>query len=477
MRLMPSSKSRTIFVCEDCGAQSAKWGGRCSQCGEWNTLTETLIKSSTPNKSTSIIASIPEKLSDLTVGSEVRIELPFRELNRLLGGGLVKGSVVLMSGEPGIGKSTLLLQSLAVIAAQGEVVLYVSGEESPSQVSMRAERLKVVGESLYFLSETGLEQIISHLDDLSPAALVVDSIQTVHSADISSAAGSVAQVRECTGLIIQWAKSKGVPVIIAGQVTKDGTIAGPRALEHLVDVVLNLEGDSLGVYRILRSTKNRFGSTNEIAVFQMGEHGLEEALEPSMLFLSGRPANVPGSVVTVAMEGSRPLLIEVQALTSTTVFPQPRRTSTGIDFQRLLLITAASAKRLGVPLGNQDIIVNVPGGLRVAEPASDLSVALALISSYKNVAVDSQLVALGEVGLGGEIRAVPHIQKRLTEAARLGFKSAIVPRVQTEEIEIPGIKIIGSSTLGEVLGKVFPKNIDPAERIAEQREIMHDFSI
>ena len=474
---MPSSKSRTVFVCEDCGAQSAKWGGRCSQCGEWNTLTETLIRPSSFKKSTSNVASIPEKLSDLTVGSEVRIELPFKELNRLLGGGLVRGSVVLMSGEPGIGKSTLLLQILSGIATQTEIVLYVSGEESSSQVSMRAERLKAGGDSLYFLSETELDQIISHLDELSPAAVVVDSIQTIHSADISSAAGSVAQVRECTGLIIHWAKSKGVPVIIAGQVTKDGTVAGPRALEHLVDVVLNLEGDSLGVYRILRSTKNRFGSTNEIAVFQMGEHGLEEALEPSVLFLTGRPFNVPGSVITVAMEGSRPLLVEVQALTNTTVFAQPRRTATGIDIQRLLLIAAASAKRLGIPLGNQDIIVNVPGGLRVAEPASDLSVALALISSYRNVAVDSQLVALGEVGLGGELRAVPHIEKRLAEAARLGFKSAIVPLVQAEEIEISGIDVIGSSTLGEVLGKVFPRNARQAERSGENREVMYDISL
>ena len=458
-------------MCEGCGAQSAKWEGRCSQCGEWNTLTETLLQQTKRHSWVADGPSRVEELSSIKLDLEQRLQMSFQEFNRVLGGGLVPGAMVLMSGEPGIGKSTLLLQTSAALAGEDRKVLYVSGEESANQVRMRAQRLNLPGKGVYFLSETQLEKIILEMDAQRPSLVVVDSIQTMTTGEIASAAGSVAQVRECARFITQWAKEHGVPVLLAGHVTKDGAVAGPRYLEHMVDVVLNLEGDTMGVYRILRAAKNRFGPTNEIGVFQMGQLGLEEVTEPSLLFLSSRRTDVPGSTVTVTMEGSRPLLVEVQALTNLTVFPQPRRTTSGVDFQRLLLIAAAASKRLGIPFGNQDIIVNIPGGLRVKEPAVDLSVALALISSFRNVPCDPWTVAIGEIGLGGELRGVPHLARRLAEAERMGFHRAIVPWVQSREANDVGIELIAAATLGQALRQMLPGTRKAAEEMRETETV------
>ena len=458
-------------MCEGCGAQSAKWEGRCSQCGEWNTLTETLLQQTKRHSWVADGPSRVEELSSIKLDLEQRLQMSFQEFNRVLGGGLVPGAMVLMSGEPGIGKSTLLLQTSAALAGEDRKVLYVSGEESANQVRMRAQRLNLPGKGVYFLSETQLEKVILEMDAQRPSLVVVDSIQTMTTGEIASAAGSVAQVRECARFITQWAKEHGVPVLLAGHVTKDGAVAGPRYLEHMVDVVLNLEGDTMGVYRILRAAKNRFGPTNEIGVFQMGQLGLEEVTEPSLLFLSSRHTDVPGSTVTVTMEGSRPLLVEVQALTNLTVFPQPRRTTSGVDFQRLLLIAAAASKRLGIPFGNQDIIVNIPGGLRVKEPAVDLSVALALISSFRNVPCDPWTVAIGEIGLGGELRGVPHLARRLAEAERMGFHRAIVPWVQSREANDVGIELIAAATLSQALRQMLPSTWKAAEEMREPETV------
>ena len=465
--MLNRNKPRKVFVCEECGAQSAKWEGRCSQCGQWNTLTETLLQQTKRASSAADGPSRVEELSSIPFDLEQRLQMSSQEFNRVLGGGLVPGAMVLMSGEPGVGKSTLLLQTSAALAGEGHRVLYVSGEESSNQVRMRAQRLNLPGKGVYFLSETQLEKVILEMNAQKPWLVVVDSIQTMTTGEILSAAGSVAQVRECARLMTQWAKEHAVPVLLAGHVTKDGTVAGPRTLEHMVDVVLNLEGDTMGVYRILRAAKNRFGPTNEIGVFQMGQLGLEEVAEPSLLFLSSRRQDVPGSTVTVTMEGSRPLLVEVQALTNLTVFPQPRRTTSGVDFQRLLLIAAATSKRLGIPFGNQDIIVNIPGGLRVKEPAIDLSVALALISSFRNVPCDPWTVAIGEIGLGGELRGVPHLARRLAEAERLGFRRAIVPWVQSGEAKDGGLELIAAATLGQAVRQMLPKARKDADEMRE----------
>jgi DNA repair protein RadA/Sms len=398
-----------------------------------------------------------QELASIGTGAVPRINTSFSELDRVLGGGIVPGAVVLMAGDPGIGKSTLLLQSLGALADQGRRVLYISGEESALQVRMRAERLDISGEGLFFLGETEINRILAHLDRFEPDIVVVDSAQTVFSEEISSTVGSVAQVRECTRRLMHWSKAQGVPVLVAGHVTKDGSIAGPRALEHMVDVVLYLEGDNLGPYRILRGAKNRFGSTDEVGVFQMGEKGLEEVSDPSHLFLSNHRQSVPGSVVIVALEGTRPLLAEVQALATHTVFSQPRRVATGVDFHRLLLVTAALSKRLGVALGEQDIIANVAGGLRVAEPAADLGIALAVVSSFRNVPCDPTTVVIGEVGLGGEIRSVPQIERRLGEAAKLGFQRAVIPETQVGDVAGAGLELQGVATLGEAVHKVLSR--------------------
>jgi len=452
-------QSRTIFVCEECGAQSPKWEGRCAQCGQWNTLVSApgFGRSSRHGWVAPKPAQVQE-LSQVATDMAPRVSTPSDELNRVLGGGLVPGSLVLMAGDPGIGKSTLLLQTCAHFARQGQRVLYVSGEESAQQVKLRADRLGISGENLLFFSGTEVDEILGRLDAESPSLAVVDSVQTLFSQDTPSAAGTVAQVRECTRRLMQWTKERGVPLLLAGHVTKDGSVAGPRVLEHMVDVVLYLEGDTLSPYRILRAVKNRFGSTNEIGVFAMGSQGLEDVKDPSMLFLSHHHEAEPGSTVIATQKGSRPLLAEVQALTTPTVFAQPRRTASGVDFQRLVLVAAVLSKRMGIPLGGQDIIVNITGGLHVEEPAADLGMALALVSSFRNVPCQPETVVVGEVGLGGEIRSVPQLDRRLNEAAKLGFKRAVVPESQKSDAEGCDIQVITVATVGEAVRKAIVRD-------------------
>ena len=454
---MNRARPRTSYVCQECGGQSPKWEGRCSHCGQWNTLAQVQVPVRAkrerwlPENGTGV-----QNLATVATSDTPRITTPFQELDRVLGGGIVPGAMVLIAGDPGVGKSTLLLQTATFLALQGHRMLYVSGEESAQQVRLRAERLGVSAEGVLFLAETELEQILAQMDSIQPALVVIDSVQTLSSQEVPSGPGSVTQVRECTRMLMRWAKNHNAPVLLAGHVTKDGSVAGPRELEHMVDVVLYMEGDALGQYRILRCAKNRFGSTNEIGIFQMGHRGLEEVREPSKLFLSSRRGDVPGSVVTISMEGSRPLLAEVQALTTPTVFSQPRRTATGIDFQRLMLVTAVASKRLGIPLGDQDIIVNVVGGLRLQEPAADLATVLALVSSFRNVPCDPDIVAVAEVGLGGELRGVPQLGRRLAEAARLGFRKAVVAAAQIEDAGGVEMEIIGTHSLAEVVRRLLP---------------------
>jgi DNA repair protein RadA/Sms len=374
------------------------------------------------------------------------------EFNRVLGGGLVPGSLVLTSGDPGIGKSTLLLQVASLVTKARGNVVYVSGEETLHQTKLRAERLGITGENLYLMAETNLRTVLDHIGGLSPGLVVIDSIQAVSFPEFNAAPGSISQVRECTMKLMQWAKLNGVPVFIIGHVTKDGSIAGPRALEHIVDVVLYLEGESFSAHRLLRCVKNRFGSTNEIGVFEMKKQGMVEVENPSQVFLSQRLIEAIGSAVVPVLEGSRPLLVEIQALTNPNNFGLPRRTANGIDFNRLLIITAVLTRRIGLKLGNQDIIVNVTGGLKIGEPASDLGIALAICSSFRDVPVDPEMVAMGEVGLSGELRAVSQLDRRINEAARLGFKRCLVPKTSISVNPIPeGIKLIPVSTLKEAV--------------------------
>jgi DNA repair protein RadA/Sms len=444
------SASRTIFVCQNCGRESLKWLGRCPNCQEWNTFAETVVSTATP-ASISALDNPPRELSQVAVGSSDRLPLPLSEVNRVLGGGVVAGSLVLIGGEPGIGKSTLLLQVSALVAQAGGKVAYVSGEETLSQIRLRAERLGIGGERLYLLAETDLGAILGHLEQLAPSLVVIDSIQAVYLPELESAAGSIGQVRECTLRLMHWAKPRAVPVFVAGHVTKDGAIAGPRVLEHIVDVVLYLEGEPFSAYRVLRGVKNRFGSTNEVGVFEMKAEGLVEVANPSKAFLSQRWGEAIGSAVVPTLEGSRPLLVEIQALTTPTSFGLPRRTANGVDFGRLLLITAVLTKRAGLKLGNQDIIANVTGGLKIEEPAADLGIALAIASSAKDTAVDPQLAVVGEVGLSGELRVVSQLERRVAEAARLGFKGCLVPKTGANISVHKNIKIIPVSTLREAI--------------------------
>jgi DNA repair protein RadA/Sms len=389
----------------------------------------------------------------VTIEAADRWPLPIAEFNRVLGGGLVSGSLVLISGDPGIGKSTLLLQASAAIAQDKGKVVYISGEETLHQIKLRSERLGITGEKLYLLAETDLEAILSQLEQLAPSLAVIDSIQTVYVPELGAAPGSVTQVRECTLRLMHWAKLSAVPVFIAGHVTKDGTIAGPRILEHIVDVVLYLEGEPFSAYRLLRSVKNRFGSTNEVGVFEMKGQGMVEVDNPSRAFLSQRWAEAMGSVVVSTLEGSRPLLVEIQALTTPTSFGLPRRTANGVEFNRLLLVTAVLTQRAGLRLGNQDIIVNVTGGLKIGEPAADLGIALAIASSFRDMGVDPGLVVVGEVGLSGELRAVSQLERRVGEAARLGFKRCLVPKVSMRVSSVPkDIDLIPAGTLREAIG-------------------------
>ncbi len=448
------AKTRTRYVCQSCGSSQAKWMGRCPDCGEWNTLVETVV--SREEKRTGYRLPTPPNeplpLPRIAADGFQRLKVPLAELNRVLGGGIVPGSVVLIGGDPGIGKSTLLLQMSALLARQEGVVLYVSGEESAQQIKMRADRLGIAEERLHVLSEINLGRILEHIDRLEPKLAIVDSIQSVYSEELGSAAGSVSQVKECASSLLRLAKASLVPTFIVGHVTKAGAIAGPRVLEHIVDTVLYLEGDRFHAYRLLRSVKNRFGSTNEVGVFEMGGEGLREVANPSEAFLAERLPSASGSAIAVTMEGTRPLLVEIQALTSTTSFGHPRRTPNGVDFNRLLLLVAVLSKRVGLRLSDQDVFVNVVGGLRVNEPAADLAIATAITSSFRNVPVEPDLAIVGEVGLSGELRAVGHLARRLNEAAKLGFRRCLLPKsVRQKRVDVSDIELIGVRSVGEAV--------------------------
>ena len=449
---MSKSDRHTVFVCQQCGKESLKWLGRCPDCQEWNSFVEVIVAATSSTPRSPSQTSPPQQLSQVSIESANRIPLPITEFNRVLGGGLVPGSLVLISGEPGIGKSTLLLQASAAMAEVKGKVAYVSGEETQHQIKLRAERLSITGDGLFLLAETDLGVILDQIDQLAPSLVVIDSIQTVFLPELGNTPGSVTQVRECTQQLMHWAKLKGVPMFIAGHVTKDGTIAGPRILEHIVDVVLYFEGEPFSAYRLLRSVKNRFGSTNEVGVFEMKEQGLVEVENPSKVFISQRPVEAIGSVVVATIEGSRPMLVEIQALTTYTSFGYPRRTANGVDFNRLLLVTAVLTQRLGLRLGNQDIIVNVTGGLKISEPASDLGLALAIASSFRDSIVDPAMVAIGEVGLSGELRSASQLDRRVAEAARLGFRRCLVPKIGSTISPPPkDIELIPVSTVREAI--------------------------
>ncbi|MFC1966426.1 DNA repair protein RadA [Chloroflexota bacterium] len=446
------SIARTVFVCQQCGREEFKWLGRCPGCQQWNSFIEKRASVSGSSSRPISPASPPQELSQVAIEAADRFSLPLTEFNRVLGGGLVPGSLMLIGGDPGIGKSTLLLQVSALVAQAWGKVVYVSGEETVYQIKLRAERLGMKGEELYLLAETDLEVILSQIEELSPGLVVIDSIQSVYLPEMDTAPGSITQVRECTMRLMRWAKLSGVPVFIVGHVTKDGAIAGPRVLEHIVDVVLYLEGEPFSAHRLLRGVKNRFGSTNEIGVFEMKGQGLVEVENPSLAFLSQRWGEAVGSVVVPVLEGSRPLLVEIQALTNPTSFGLPRRTANGVDFGRLLIITAVLSRRIGLKLGNQDVMVNVTGGLKIGEPAADLGIALAIASSFRDAGVDPQLAVVGEVGLSGEIRSVSQLERRVDEVARLGFKRCLVPKAG-EKISptSKGIELIPVSTLREAI--------------------------
>lgn len=426
--------------------------GKCPDCGTWDSLVEQVESRNASSRTASPTnaSSRPTRLRDVPTGGFTRLPVYASELSRVLGGGLVPGSVVLIGGDPGVGKSTLLGQVASHFAATVGTALYVSAEESAQQIKLRAERLGLDADQLYLYSENSLETILDQIRQLKPHLVIIDSIQTVYLEELSSAAGSVSQVREGALRLMQLAKELGVPIFLVGHVTKEGAIAGPRVLEHIVDVVLYLEGDRFQHFRLLRGVKNRFGSTNEVGVFEMAGDGLREVQNPSEVFLAERNAGAPGSTVAVMMEGTRPLLVEVQALTSNTNSNQPRRTTNGFDPNRLLMLTAVLTKRVGLPLFNQDIYVNIVGGLRISEPAADMAVAVAIASSFRNQRVDPQMVFLGEVGLSGELRSVSQADRRLSEAAKLGFRRAVVPGVSRIEAP-PGLELIPAPSIGEVV--------------------------
>lgn len=452
---MPKARTRTQWTCQQCGYVSVKAYGRCPDCGEWDSFVETAEPRSGASASAMAglaPASAPQKISEITTEGFKRIPVPMKELARVLGGGVVPGSLVLIGGEPGIGKSTLLLQMAATLAQSAGTVLYVSGEESAQQMKMRAERLGLKPETLYLLTETNVEEIIAHIERLTPKIVIIDSVQTVYLEELASAAGSISQVRESAARLMRVAKTSSVAIFLVGHVTKAGALAGPRVLEHIVDTVLYLEGERFHAYRLLRSVKNRFGATSEVGVFEMTQEGMIEVDNPSAAFLAERTPEAAGSAIAVTMEGTRPLLVEVQALTSVTPFAFPRRTGNGFDMGRLLLLTAVLSQRVGLKLQNQDVFVNVIGGLRIAEPAADLTVALAIASSFRDQPVAPDLVIVGEVGLSGELRTVSHAARRLTEAARLGFKRAIVPQNLVNAKDRPGgIELVGARSLAQAM--------------------------
>lgn len=443
-------RSKILYQCQSCGYASPKWLGKCPDCGDWNSFVEEeRVTKFAPQKTAE-----PVPLSEISASTGRRASTKIKELDRTLGGGVIMGSVVLIGGDPGIGKSTLILQALNGLAELGKL-LYVSGEESPEQIKIRADRLQIKSDNVILLPETSLEGIISVAQKVNPRVIVIDSIQTIFSLEVTSAPGSVSQIRECATKLMFLAKKHGVPLFLIGHVTKDGAIAGPKVLEHIVDTVLYFEGDKGNPFRILRAVKNRFGPANEIGVFEMTESGLKEVENPSQLFLSERPFNVHGSVVTVSLEGTRPLLVELQALVSTTSFGVPRRTALGVDYNRVNLLVAVLDKRLGMHLGGMDIFVNVVGGLKIDEPAVDMGIIAAITSSLKNKPVEMGTFTFGEVGLSGELRAISQAETRIKEALKLGFKKAIVPASNAGKFKGNDIEIIGAKNVEEALEILF----------------------
>ena len=450
-------KQKTIYSCQQCGMQSPKWLGKCPDCGQWNTLVEETVNIAKKGGRTVPLRSesAPVRLAEVSATDEDRLKCGIAEFDRVLGGGVVPGSFTLIGGDPGIGKSTLLLQAAGNWTRSGRV-LYVTAEESTRQVKLRAGRLDVVAEDLYLLAETSLEGVLERVRELKPDFLVVDSIQTIFTAALESAPGSVSQVRECAGRLMHLAKGEGIPTFIVGHVTKDGSIAGPRMLEHMVDTVLYFEGDAGHPYRILRAVKNRFGSTNEIGVFEMKDAGLKEVPNPSELFLAERPEDASGSVVVPAIEGTRPILVEIQALVSGAAYGNPQRKAMGIDANRIALLVAVLEKKVGYAMLAQDVFVNVAGGVRLAEPAVDLGVVAALASSHLNRPLDKRTVLFGEIGLAGEVRAVSHPELRVKEAARLGFNRCLLPYGNLKNLDKPsGIQLVGVRSAMEVLEDLF----------------------
>jgi len=446
------AKNKTVFFCKECGCESTKWVGQCPGCRQWDTFVEEPVVKRSVSSGSIKNAKEPELLSNIKIEEESRMSSGIGELDRVLGGGIVPGSLVLVGGDPGIGKSTLLLQMCREIINKNRKVLYISGEESLVQIKMRAERLGVFNGELLLLCETNLDLIEASIHKYQPDIVVIDSIQTMYKEEVTSAPGSVTQVREATGALMRLAKGIGVSIFIIGHVTKEGVVAGPRVLEHMVDTVLYFEGDNSASYRILRAVKNRFGSTNEIGVFEMRNTGLVEVTNPSEFMLKGKPDGEPGSVVAASIEGTRPILVEVQALVCRTNFNMPRRTAAGTDYNRVNLLMAVLEKRLGIQLSDCDAYVNVAGGMRVTEPALDLAVISAILSSYKNIALDSKTILFGEVGLTGEVRAVNMAEQRVIEASKMGYEVCILPQGNKDNIKLQGIKLIGVKNIQEVMG-------------------------
>ncbi len=423
------AKVKTKWICQNCGYETAKSLGKCPECGSWGSFVEEMVETASPRSTIPLDDIKPCLIDEITIDRSIRVSTGIEEFDRVLGGGLVQGSLVLLAGDPGIGKSTILLQTSKSVCSGGKKILYVSAEESASQIKLRAERLGVKSDSLYIYSQTNFDLIKHQVEEMAPDMLVIDSIQAVYSQNISSSPGSVSQIRECTNILMDIAKNKNITVVVIGHVTKDGNIAGPKVLEHMVDTVIYFEGDRYKSYRLLRCMKNRFGTTNEVGVFNMCDDGLHEISNPSELFLNERTKSItPGSVVIATNEGTRPVLIEIQALVGTTPYPSPRRVSNGIDYNRLLMILAVLEKRIGLNLSKQDVYVNVIGGLEIDEPAADLGVALAVATCARDVIVSPDSVIVGEIGLSGEIRSVNNLEKRIKEAEKLGFRKIIVPK-------------------------------------------------
>lgn len=456
------AKVKTRYVCSNCGGVSTSWLGRCPQCGEWNTMVEEDVVPEPPKGAAALkrtgAAAKPAALSSIAMEKMNRLVTGIGELDRVLGGGIVPGALILLSGDPGIGKSTLVLQIADAVCRGKGLVLYGTGEESPGQIKIRADRLNIGDENLLVQADTSLDAILKEAERLKPQLVIVDSIQTMYSQTVEGAPGSMAQIRECTSRLMTYAKTSDVPVIVIGHVTKDGAIAGPRMMEHMVDVVLYFEGDRQYQFRILRSIKNRFGSTNESGLFTMTEGGLSELENPSQLLLAERSSNQSGSSIVAVMDGQRPLLGEIQALTTHSVFSVPRRTASGMDYNRLIILLAVLEKRVGFSVSSQDVYINVVGGLRITETSADLPIALAIVSSLRDVSMDSKTVVMGEVGLTGDIRRVPQARRRILESVKLGFTTCIIPKGNLQDIkdgDVPGCKIYGVSTLQEAIKIAF----------------------